>query len=174
MSCATGTLVEYALEPRLAAGIPREKACDKSAIDLDVVPCAQWLLHRPLASIELPPPLTPVIISLITRGPEPDPKNDSPSAVMAAGKEIQETWLAQVEINTHAGPHRRLWMGPQFTFKTLKRDNSTSSLAEIEASEVDILTRPARSNPVNMPDSGDMPIQGMPFITGEGSASKFY
>lgn len=24
----------------------------------------------------------------------------------------------QVEINTHAGPHRRLWMGPQFVFKT--------------------------------------------------------
>lgn len=32
---------------------------------------------------------------------------------------------SQVEINTHAGPHRRLWMGPQFTFKTLKRDSST-------------------------------------------------
>ena len=29
-----------------------------------------------------------------------------------------ERWLSQVEILTHAGPHRRLWMGPQFTFKT--------------------------------------------------------
>lgn len=29
-----------------------------------------------------------------------------------------ESWLAQVEIVTHAGPHRRLWMGPQFVFKT--------------------------------------------------------
>lgn len=27
-------------------------------------------------------------------------------------------WLSQVEIITHAGPHRRLWMGPQFMFKT--------------------------------------------------------
>lgn len=25
---------------------------------------------------------------------------------------------SQVEISTHAGPHRRLWMGPQFVFKT--------------------------------------------------------
>lgn len=25
--------------------------------------------------------------------------------------------LPQVEINTHVGPHRRLWMGPQFQFK---------------------------------------------------------
>lgn len=29
-----------------------------------------------------------------------------------------DRWLAQVEITTHAGPHRRLWMGPQFVFKT--------------------------------------------------------
>lgn len=27
-------------------------------------------------------------------------------------------FVNQVEIVTHAGPHRRLWMGPQFTFKT--------------------------------------------------------
>lgn len=45
------------------------------------------------------------------------------------------------------------------------------SLAEVEASEVDILTRPGRSNPVNMPDAIDMPIQDLPVITGEGSAS---
>jgi len=32
--------------------------------------------------------------------------------------ESDERWLSQVEIVTHAGPHRRLWMGPQFTFKT--------------------------------------------------------
>jgi hypothetical protein len=30
----------------------------------------------------------------------------------------EERWLSQVEIVTHAGPHRRLWMGPQFVFKT--------------------------------------------------------
>ena len=46
-------------------------------------------------------------------------------------------------------------------------------MAEIEASDVDILTRPARSNPVNMPDTAEVPIQGLPVITGEGSASKF-
>ena len=45
-----------------------------------------------------------------------------------------------------------------------------SSLAEIEASDVDILSRP-RSNPVNMPETMDVPIQGLPVITGEGSAS---
>ena len=29
-----------------------------------------------------------------------------------------DRWLSHVEIITHAGPHRRLWMGPQFMFKT--------------------------------------------------------
>ena len=27
-------------------------------------------------------------------------------------------WLANIEIETHPAPHRRLWMGPQFRFKT--------------------------------------------------------
>lgn len=26
---------------------------------------------------------------------------------------------------THAGPHRRLWMGPQFSFKTFQGSGST-------------------------------------------------
>lgn len=30
----------------------------------------------------------------------------------------ESRWLSQVEIITHAGPHRRLWMGPQCVFKT--------------------------------------------------------
>ena len=29
---------------------------------------------------------------------------------------LDEAWLSQVEIVTHAGPSRRLWMGPQFRF----------------------------------------------------------
>lgn len=29
----------------------------------------------------------------------------------------KDDWLRQVEMNTHVGPHRRLWMGPQFQFK---------------------------------------------------------
>lgn len=32
--------------------------------------------------------------------------------------DAEDRWLSQVEIMTHAGPHRRLWMGPQFVFKT--------------------------------------------------------
>jgi hypothetical protein len=36
---------------------------------------------------------------------------------MMRTEERDDRWLSQVEIVTHAGPHRRLWMGPQFVFK---------------------------------------------------------
>ena len=94
-----GTLVEYGLEPRLAAGIAREKACDESAIDLDVVPCAQWLLHKPVQSQDLVPPLSNNSLMLITRGPEPG-ENVKNSETPATGtfrvNETPDTWLAQV------------------------------------------------------------------------------
>ena len=99
MSCH-GALVEYGLEPRLASGIPREKVCDKSAIELDIVPLAQWPIHRPLSNAaDLPPPIPPNILSLITDGPELDLKSESPSSSVAlTAKDIQDTWLAQVNL----------------------------------------------------------------------------
>ncbi|CAL8101424.1 unnamed protein product [Calicophoron daubneyi] len=37
-------------------------------------------------------------------------------------------WYSQVEITTHLGPLRRVWMGPQFTFRTYsKQDDSFES-----------------------------------------------
>ena len=101
IACQGGALIEYGLEPRLAAGIPREKACDKSAVELDVVACAQWPVHRPLLQpAELVPPLTPSVISLLTNGPESDLKNESPTAAgPISSKEAQESWLAQVHIS---------------------------------------------------------------------------
>ena len=30
---------------------------------------------------------------------------------------------------THTGPHRRLWMGPQFQFKTVPQPSSTAVLS---------------------------------------------
>jgi hypothetical protein len=97
MSCH-GALVEYGFEPRLATGIPREKICDKSSIELDIVPLAQWPIHRPLYNAaDLPPPLASHILSLITNGPESDDKTESPStSAPLSGKEMQETWLAHV------------------------------------------------------------------------------
>lgn len=66
-----------------------------------------------------------------------------------------DVWLSQVEIITHAGPHRRLWMGPQFMFKTYNTP-SGGPLSHIEVESVEIGVgnpgnRPARTNPMNMP-----------------------
>ncbi|XP_049581711.1 BCAS3 microtubule associated cell migration factor isoform X22 [Syngnathus scovelli] len=38
-------------------------------------------------------------------------------------------WLSQVEIVTHTGPHRRLWMGPQFQFKTIHSSGQTTVIS---------------------------------------------
>jgi hypothetical protein len=97
------------------SGILKEKVCDDTAIELDVQPKAQWMLLRPPNSTEQQPPLSPTnpLMVLPDRLPTPsscESRQDDP--------ETDERWLSQVEIVTHAGPHRRLWMGPQFTFKT--------------------------------------------------------
>lgn len=34
-----------------------------------------------------------------------------------------------MEIITHMGPHRRLWMGPQFSFKTYQNVQNTTVLS---------------------------------------------
>jgi len=42
------------------------------------------------------------------------------------GEDDDDAWLSQVEMLTYEGPHRRLWMGPQFAFKVV--NPSTTSL----------------------------------------------
>lgn len=39
-----------------------------------------------------------------------------------------DRWLSQVEIVTSSGPHRRLWMGPQFIFKTYNTPSGYDSI----------------------------------------------
>lgn len=43
---------------------------------------------------------------------------EAPERKETKSEDNDDHWLSEVEIITHAGPHRRLWMGPQFTFKT--------------------------------------------------------
>lgn len=38
-------------------------------------------------------------------------------------------FYSQVEIVTHTGPHRRLWMGPQFQFKTIHPSGQTTVIS---------------------------------------------
>ncbi|XP_050341979.1 uncharacterized protein LOC126768116 isoform X2 [Nymphalis io] len=160
LMAASGALLHLALHPRPARGVPKEKICDESPIDLEVEPVAQWPLQRPPAAADLLAPLPP-------SNPLLQPLSCRRCADMCMSEE--ERWLSQVEIVTHAGPHRRLWMGPQFVFKTYNNTGSSSSLSEAEAVEVDTSAArgAARSNPVNMP--GVRPV--VPVLIDSGSAS---
>lgn len=78
-------------------------------IELDVEAKGQWPLCRSPNSAELfaPLPLSNPLLSVSFT-----PKNNQELDT------AEDRWLSQVEIVTHAGPNRRLWMGPQFVFKT--------------------------------------------------------
>jgi len=84
---------------------------------MHVNPYGQWSLTQPRDSALLHPPL-----------PMDNPLMQQQSGAAAARRrgtsgddsDDDDRWLSQVEITTHVGPHRRLWMGPQFCFKTLQ------------------------------------------------------
>lgn len=162
MACH-GNMIQYDLEPKPVAGIPKEKVCDDTMIELEVEAKGQWPLLRSPNSLEIVPPL-PTSSSLLSVNTIPKDIQD--------GDLAEDRWLSQVEIVTHAGPHRRLWMGPQFVFKTY---NATSgapvNLVEAEAVEIGVTggSRPARSNPVNMPHAASRSLVPV-VIDGSGSS----
>ncbi|XP_026283554.1 uncharacterized protein LOC113209984 isoform X2 [Frankliniella occidentalis] len=163
-----GNLVQYDLDPKAVTSDPREKICDDTKIELDVEAKAQWPLQRSSHSSEVLPPLPSSNILLC--GPE----LRMPSCESESNGQVEERWLSQVEIVTHAGPHRRLWMGPQITFKTLLPTTTFGpnvSMQDVEAVEVGTIpvSRPARSNPVNMP-SGGRPVVPVLIESGSGSS----
>ncbi|XP_043266893.1 titin homolog isoform X2 [Venturia canescens] len=160
MACH-GNMIQYDLEPKPAAGVPKEKVCDDTTIELEVEAKGQWPLLRGPNSLEIVPPLTSSSPLLSTLG---SPKSSRQLDT------ADDRWLSQVEIVTHAGPHRRLWMGPQFVFKTYNAPSGVN-LIESEAIEIGVTggSRPARSNPVNMPHATTRPLVPV-VIDGSGSS----
>ncbi|KAH8289814.1 hypothetical protein KR054_011401 [Drosophila jambulina] len=148
-----GALIQYDLDTKLASSesrlglhfqltyislfsdVAKEKICDDTPIELEVEARAQWNLgRRKDGSQEIIPPLgldnwlikdrhASLLLDSAHQFDEPD--------------ERAESWLAQVEIITHAGPHRRLWMGPQFVFKNYNTP-SGSNLNHVDAEAVEI------------------------------------
>lgn len=72
-------------------------------------PISQWFLHRSRNAASVEPPLSKqnALIVYSHRGIKKELKCD---------KQVPDYWLQHVEVETYSGPHRRLWMGPQFTF----------------------------------------------------------
>lgn len=104
--------------------VPKDKVCDDTSIDLDVEAKAQWMLVRKENSTEIQPPLPGESWLFKERIDDSYVDNDS---TKDPGDNIAN-WVSQVEIMTHDGPHRRLWMGPQFTFKTYNTPSGSVSM----------------------------------------------
>lgn len=166
-----GQLLEYSLDPIPDQTIAKDKICESSPIELNIVAYGQWNLGKlEKDRTEISPPLAltnPLIItkeSLVpSEGPYPDDINE-------------DGWLSKVEIVTHIGPARRLWMGPQFSFKTFQHPGQSDEIYEME---VNVASRPQQSEPVQMP-GGAMDHRGfrgqtgqMPVLIECGSASSF-
>ncbi|XP_078535937.1 BCAS3 microtubule associated cell migration factor isoform X3 [Lissotriton helveticus] len=186
-----GTLVEHVLEPRPLSTAP--KISDDTPLEMVTSPRASWSLVRTPQWNELQPPFNvnhPLLMAadvvqyyqyllagLVPPGsPGPMTRHESYDSLSSdhSGQEDEE-WLSQVEIVTHTGPHRRLWMGPQFQFKTIHPSGQTTvisssssvlqshgpsdtpqPLLEFDTDDLDLNSlriQPVRSEPVSMPGS---------------------
>ncbi|XP_022914500.2 breast carcinoma-amplified sequence 3 homolog isoform X1 [Onthophagus taurus] len=145
MSCY-GSLIQYDLDPKHASNVPKEKVSDDTPIELVVRAKAQWGLQRDSNARrdDVPLPLSGEFLKLL--------ETEAPSTKLKPDHN-DDRWLSQVEIVTHAGPHRRLWMGPQFTFKTYTT-TAGSPGSILESKPIDV----RRSKPVNMPLTGAYPV----------------
>ncbi|XP_054730898.1 breast carcinoma-amplified sequence 3 homolog isoform X3 [Anastrepha obliqua] len=150
-----GALIQYDLDTKLASNIAKEKICDDTPIELEVEAKAQWNLGRRRdGSHELMPPLSndnwlikdrysSLLLDSIRQFDDIEEKNES--------------WVSQVEIITHAGPHRRLWMGPQCVFKTYNTPSGSNlNHVDVEAVEIGVSKSTSaaaaiRSHPLSMP-----------------------
>jgi hypothetical protein len=86
---------------------------------LQVEAFGQWSLTPPKATNDIQPPLN-VDNPLMEAVCGADNNKTMLVEGHPSGSSADDKWLSQVEIVTHVGPHRRLWMGPQFCFKTLR------------------------------------------------------
>ncbi|XP_064652117.1 BCAS3 microtubule associated cell migration factor-like isoform X2 [Lineus longissimus] len=181
---SSGNLVEYVLDPHAKMSADKDKISEDSPIEVAATPKGQWTLIRSVTAVEFKPPLTnnnPLIMAY--EGVAQDPlgydqvtrygSHDSLSSDHSSKSDQDEQWLSQVEIVTHIGPHRRLWMGPQFSFKTFQTPQNTTILSsnssallsqspeqhqvstmDIVSEDVDLLSlgiHQSRSSPVAMP-----------------------
>ncbi|XP_038670614.1 breast carcinoma-amplified sequence 3 isoform X2 [Scyliorhinus canicula] len=187
-----GNLVEHTIEPRPVNTV--QKINDDTQLELLTCPRASWSLARTPQWNELQPPFNsnhPLLLSAdavqhcqnqlagLVSPSSPAPtfiRHESYDSLGSdhSGQEDEE-WLSQVEIVTHTGPHRRLWMGPQFQFKTIHPSGQTTvisssssvlqshgpcdtpqPLMDFDTDDLELNSlriQPVRSEPVSMPGS---------------------
>ncbi|KAI6192472.1 BCAS3 domain-containing protein [Aphelenchoides fujianensis] len=84
----------------------------EAPIRIRVIALCQWSLTRSRGTTGVNficPPLhesSPIVRAFV----------NTPARKKQRRKHVNNGWLQHVEVTTYCGPHRRLWMGPQFSF----------------------------------------------------------
>uniref|UniRef100_A0AAF5PRK5 BCAS3 domain-containing protein n=1 Tax=Wuchereria bancrofti TaxID=6293 RepID=A0AAF5PRK5_WUCBA len=117
-----GVLTEYLLSVSSAphhgtSGIfspcvPQRLNPDETLIQCTPTAVAQWTLQRNKLSADFRAPIceqNPLWMWFIPHD-ICEEKNEE--------EEVNAKWISQIEVLTYLDPHRRLWMGPQFSFRT--------------------------------------------------------
>lgn len=146
ISDINGNLVEYALDVVVDNG-KNAKPSNDSPIMLRITPKAKWPLNRFISNDEICYPIqsdNPLMKNLPTRSAlskQASYEIPSPTFVTATSISSLNTincdWIKMIEVNTHLGPHRRLFMGPQFIFKTFNSSLSTCTISAGSSSVLD-------------------------------------
>ncbi|XP_077865334.1 BCAS3 microtubule associated cell migration factor-like [Saccoglossus kowalevskii] len=188
-----GKLIEYMLDAHGVSG--SGKKTDEAVLEVTTIPKLHWILQRSPTWLEFRPPFA-MNNPLISPQPDTDLYMTDDAQFEAdlddGFRGDDEDWLPEVEMVTHAGPHRRLWMGPQFQFKTFNSPVSTTVLSsqssallsqspetantDIYDEELDIRSiriHPVRSKPMPTPSSktNDAVASSMPTLIEAGSGS---
>lgn len=131
-----GVLTEYSLEvtpaqiPHPAAASPATAVTGahprltwESPIQCQLRANASWQLQRCKSSLDVRAPVAesnPLLVWL-------NASNKIEECKMNLEGERNEKWITQIEVLTYGEPHRRLWTGPQFTFKTFLSSGHSSA-----------------------------------------------
>ncbi|CDW57748.1 breast carcinoma amplified sequence 3 [Trichuris trichiura] len=162
-----GKLNEFTVNVKDVAKVGPKAASAACALEVSLSPTAQWSLHRTKSNPCIEPPLEASHLIIIV--------NDTLQRIMSnrsnsrlGSPEVarplvgDSSWISEIEIVTYAGPHRRLWMGPQFTFKTfLDRGDTTSAEAFSACKE--------RSEPMTVPTR--QPYSVVPVVEARSAGS---
>ncbi|XP_050526524.1 breast carcinoma-amplified sequence 3 homolog isoform X2 [Daktulosphaira vitifoliae] len=170
---SNGILTQYDMFPVHSNSISKEKIFDDTMIELNIEPKTEWNLYKPpLHATTVNPPLNRgnPLLDLFIKTPFSNVTNVTEKNNL---ENIDERWLSQVEISTHAGPHRRLWMGPQFSFKTCNTSILGRSDSDTQLSENENGPRLVKSSPVSVPQTGTLSRQSTPVFIECGSNSSF-
>ncbi|KHN82012.1 Breast carcinoma-amplified sequence 3 [Toxocara canis] len=131
-----GVLTEYSLEvgPALAQHPPpasssnppigpHPRLTSETPVQCNLRANASWQLQRCKSSPDVRAPLAESnpLLAWLTASSQIEESKPSEES------EKNEKWITQIEVVTYSEPHRRLWTGPQFTFKTYLSSGHSSA-----------------------------------------------